>query len=255
MPSAQRVDPPYVQIADHYRRQILDGALSEGDRLPAFAAIGKEWNVAVSTAARGVGQLAIEGYVRVLARGTFVEPLRHGADTPRDRIARVRNAREMPTADLEIVRFAEQIRVPPYVADLLDLDPVGDVIRREWVTCAGRRPLAEPVALHVAWYPPRLAPLVPELLETKPIAGGAIRLIEKAAGQTVSHGEDHLHGRAADAREASALGMPVGGAILAGAYLWTTSDGVVLEYGEFCLPERRTLRYDYDVTAASAEPS
>jgi GntR family transcriptional regulator len=246
MPSAQRVDPPYAQIANHYRRQILDGALSEGDRLPAFAEIGKEWGVSVSTVARGIGQLAIEGYVRVLARGTFVEPLRHGSDTPRDRIARVRSARAMPTGDMEVVRFAEQIRAPAYVADLMDLDPSGQVIRREWVTCAGRLPLAEPVALHVAWYPPQLAELVPELLATKPIPGGAIKLIEGASGQTVTHGEDHFHGRASDAREASALGIPIGAAILAGAYLWTTDDGTVLEYGEFCLPERRTLRYDYN---------
>ena len=152
----------------------------------------------------------------------------------------------MPTGDMEVVRFAEQIRAPAYVADLMDLDPSGQVIRREWVTCAGRLPLAEPVALHVAWYPPQLAELVPELLATKPIPGGAIKLIEGASGQTVTHGEDHFHGRASDAREASALGIPIGAAILAGAYLWTTDDGTVLEYGEFCLPERRTLRYDYN---------
>src|ERR1039457_1066756 len=121
MPSAQRVDPPYAQIANHYRRQILDGTRSEGDRLPAFAEIGKEWGVSVSTVARGIGQLAIEGYVRVLARGTFVSGVRHGFDTPRDRIARVRSARAMPTGDMEVVRFAEQIRAPAYVADLMDL--------------------------------------------------------------------------------------------------------------------------------------
>ena len=34
MPKAKRVDPPYVQVMDHYRRMILDGALSEGERLP-----------------------------------------------------------------------------------------------------------------------------------------------------------------------------------------------------------------------------
>lgn len=249
MPEAQRVDPPYVQVANHYRRMILDGELAEGDQLPPFAEVGRQWRVATSTAARGIGQLAIEGYVRVLARGTFVEPLRHGADTPRDQIARIRRARPAPaSSDLDIVRFAELIRVPVYVADLLDIDPGGDVVRREWVVCAGRRPRAEPVALHVAWYAPELAASVPELLVTKPIAGGAIAMIEKATGRSVAHGEDHAHGRAADAREAAALGVPVGAPILAGAYLWNASDGTVLEYGEFCLPERRTIRYDYEVS-------
>jgi GntR family transcriptional regulator len=248
MPTAKRIDPPYAQIANHYRDQILKGALKADDRLPTFADIAQDWQVSVSTVARGIGQLSIEGYVRVLARGAFVEPLRNGSVTPRDQIARVRSAGSQQDRNgLEIVRAAELIRVPPYVADLLDIEPVGQVIRREWVTLAGRAPRAEPVGLHVSWLRPELAEQAPELLATKSIPGGPIAAVERATGLAVSRGEDHFHGRASDMREATALGIPVGTAILAGAYIWTTADGQVLEYGEFCLPPRRTLRYDYEV--------
>jgi GntR family transcriptional regulator len=69
----------------------------------------------------------------------------------------------------------------------------------------------------------------------------------------VVHGEDHVHGRASDQREASALGLPVGSPILAGAYIWTDAEGTVLEYGEFCFPPRRAIRYDYDVQPGAPE--
>lgn len=248
----QRAEPPYVQIANHYRRLILDGEVTEGDQLPTSAEIGQEWQVAPSTAARGIGQLAVEGYVRVLARGTFVEPLRSGADTPFGRITRVRQTGHLAaTGEMEIVRVAELIRIPLYVAELLDLDPKDNVLRRESVTVAGRKPRAEPVALSVQWYRPEFAKLAPELLETKPVRGGAIAAIEKATGKRVVHGEDHFHGRSADEREAHALGVKIGAPILAAAYLWRDAEGAVLEYGEFVLPERRTLRYDYDLNAVT----
>jgi GntR family transcriptional regulator len=246
MPEVRRAEPPYVQIASHYRDLILRGELAEGDQLPAVADIGKEWGVSPSTAARSIGQLSVERYVRVLARGTFVEPLQHGSGTPQDRITRTRSG-QLAAPEMVIVRAAELIRIPVYVAELMNLDAAGQVIRREWVACAGRRPQAEPVGLYVTWHAPDLAESVPELLMSRPIPDGAAALIERATGRTVEHGEDHFHGRASDQREASALGVPVGSPILAGAYLWTAGDGLVIEYGEFCLPERRTVRYDYSL--------
>jgi GntR family transcriptional regulator len=248
MPKAQRTDPPYVQVMNYFRERILDGTLSEGDRLPPVTEIAPEWGIAHATAARAISQLQIEGFVRTSPRGTFVEPLRAGSTTPRDRMTRVRRTgTTASTAEHEIVRVAELIRAPVYVADLLDIDPAGQVVRRETVTVAGRRPRAEPVALTVQWYPPHLAGLIPDLLETRPMPG-LIGRIEEATGSTLVHGEDHFHGRASDAREASALALPTGTPILAAAYLWRCQDGNVLEYGEFCLPPRRTLRYDYEIT-------
>jgi len=250
MPKIQRTEPPYVQIANHYRKLILDGELKEGDQLPTMSDIANEWGVAPSTAARGIGQLAIERYVQILARGTFVEPLRYTSDTPLARITRVhQSGRLAATDEWEIVRSAELTRVPIYVTELLDLDPSARVVRRESVIAAGRKPKASPVALTFQWYPPHFAELVPQLLESYPIRGGAITAIEKATGLTVAHGEDHFHGRNTDEHESLALGVPNGSPILAAAYIWRAENGAVLEYGEFCLPERRTVRYDYDVAS------
>jgi GntR family transcriptional regulator len=253
MPKAKRVDPPYVQVMDHYRRLILDGTLSEGDRLPPVAEIGREWGVSTATAGRAIGQLQIEGFVRTGPQGTFVDTLKPVGDSPRDRMARVRRTGVASSAaEMEIVRYAERIRVPVYVAELMNLDASGDVIRRESVIAAGRRPRAEPVAFSVAWFAPDLADAMPELLTTRPIPGLIARL-EAATGRVIVHGEDHLQGRASDEREATALGLPPGSPILAGAYIWADTDGAVLEYGEFCFPPRRTLRYDYDIEPGAPE--
>lgn len=253
MPKAQRVDPPYVQVMDHYRQLILDGTLTEGDRLPPVAEIGREWGISTATAGRAISQLQIEGFVRTNPQGTFVETLKPVGDSPRDRMARVRRTGVAASAaEWEIVRVAERIRVPVYVAELMNLDPAGDVVRREWVTAAGRRPRAEPVALSVAWFAPELAAAVPELLDTRPIPG-LIARIEAATGRVIAHGEDHLHARASDTREATALGIPTGTPILAGAYIWAAADGTILEYGEFCFPPRRTIRYDYDIEPGPPE--
>lgn len=248
MPTIERTEPPYVQIANHYRQMILDGELTEGDQLPTMSEIGKEWGVAPSTAARGISQLAIEKYVQILARGTFVEPPQHTADTPLLRLHRLRDSGSLTaTGEMEHVRNAELIRVPVYVTEILDLSPKDQVVRRESVTIAGRKPKASPMALTVQWYPPRFADLVPELLETRSIQGGAISAIERALNTKVAHGEDHFHGRSADQREALALGVPLGSPILAAAYIWRNHEGEVLEYGEVCLIEKRTVRYDYEI--------
>lgn len=255
MPRAQRVDPPYVQVANHFRRMILDGKLTEGDRLPPVEEIGQEWGISRATAARSIGQLQVEGYVRTSPQGTFVETLKPVSDTPRDRMTRVRKTGEpRAEAEMEIIRAAELIRVPVYVAELMDLDPAGEVVRREWVTVAGRKPQAEPVMLSVSWTDPALVDAVPELLSTKSSDGGSmVGKVEAATNRRVSHGEDHMHGRAADQREATALGLSVGTPILAGAYLWVDDNGGVLEYGEFCLPPRRTTRYEYEVEASDSD--
>lgn len=247
MPQIKPTDPPYVQVMAYYRARILDGTLTEGERLPPISEIAEDWDVSYSTAGRAINQLLIEGYVRTSPRGSFVEPLSAGAATPRDRMTRIRRTGSASSAaELEIVRFAELIRVPVYVAELMDLDAAGQVVRRESVTIAGRRPRAEPVALTVTWHPPEYATLIPGLLDTRPIHDLTAR-IEQATGKTFAHGEDHFHGRPADGREASALGLAAGAAILAAAYVWHDPEGTVLEYGEFCLPTRRTLRYDYDI--------
>lgn len=73
--------------------------------------------------------------------------------------------------------------------------------------------------------------------------------IQQATGRRIQAGRDDLHGRDADAREANFLGLRIGSPILAGAHrLW--DDEGVIEYGEWCLPYRLVVGYEYSFEAA-----
>lgn len=246
-PTIERSPAPYMQVTDHYRHQIQDGTLAEGDRLPPVSAIARAWGIAHATAAKAIQQLQVESLVVTSPRGTFVAAQAARASSPYDRIMRVRRTGRAGAADEHhrVIR-AEIIAPPAYIADLLDLTPGDQVAHREWVTTEG----ATLRALSVTWYPAALADDVPALLDTAPTSVDVLTTrVEEATGQAV-RGRDFYHARGADRREADALGLPVGSAVLAGTWLqWSAADQII-EYGETCLPPRSTVSYPYDITAA-----
>jgi GntR family transcriptional regulator len=232
-----------MQITDHYRRQIQDGDLAEGARLPSVAAIADEWNVAHATAAKSISQLQVEGLIITSPRGSFVAGTGAKATSPQDRIARARRTGSTSSAgETHHINAAEIVTPPAYVAELFALEPGDPVVRREWVTVDGKAL----TTLTVTWYPAELAGRVPDLMSTASSSVGVmLGQLENAAGP-VTRAQDFMHARGADAREAHALGLPIGAPILAGTWLAWAGDRLV-EYGEYCLPPRHTLTYSYDV--------
>lgn len=74
MPSIQREEPPYLQVARHIREQILSGELTEGDPVPSARQITRDWNVAMATAMKALATLRTEGLVRAVpGKGTIVD--------------------------------------------------------------------------------------------------------------------------------------------------------------------------------------
>jgi GntR family transcriptional regulator len=241
MPRADRPLPVYVQIMNHYRAAILDGLFVPGQQLPPIPRIADEWNVHPATAAKAIRQLAAEGPIWTSTQGSFVADKDVIARTPRDRITATAPRRSTTNGEHIIVTAAEIVTAPNYVALLLDI-PIGtEIVRREEITL--RR--SQPSALSVDWIPPiGSAMLAAEATSPLPIDGGTIGLIERATGRTVTLGRDHLRGRAADAREAAALRLPIGSPILAGTNVWSDDDGVLL-YGEWVLPPDQVISYEY----------
>ncbi|MGP3636214.1 GntR family transcriptional regulator [Streptomyces sp. 24-1644] len=63
----------YVQVADRVEREIRDGRLPHGARLPNERAMGAQYGVAPGTARRAVAELRERGLVVTLPnKGTFV---------------------------------------------------------------------------------------------------------------------------------------------------------------------------------------
>lgn len=247
MPRADRPAPPYAQIANYYRAEILEGKRQPNTRLPAIAEIAREWDVSASTAAKAVGLLQVEGLIYTSSQGSFVaDP--HGtrtSRTPRDRVTTTPVQRVGTNGETVTVNAAESVPAPAYVAEILGVEPGAEVIRREEVIYHG----SHAHALTVDWIPATNVMEVAGLLDPAPIPGGAITLIETVTARHVTYGRDYIRGRAADAREAGALRLPVGAPILAGTHVWSDDEGVIL-YGEWCMPPDQVISYDYEVPGA-----
>lgn len=250
-PRVERPIPAYMQITNHFRREILDGTLIEGARILPIAEIAREFEVAAATAAKAITQLQAEGLVYTSPQGTFVAAAEKSANAPHDRLRRVRRiGRTDGTAETARVTAAALVPAPRYVAELLGVDNGTDVVRREWVTTSHRKPSM----LSVAWLPPEFARTLPDLLSTEPSTAGTLTsALERVTGRSLTNARDYYEAREADAREAGHLGLRIGSAVLAGTYLWGDDAGVI-EYGEFVLPPNRVVSYEYEVSD-DADPS
>ncbi|WP_404871076.1 GntR family transcriptional regulator (plasmid) [Kitasatospora griseola] len=252
-PRIERPVPAFMQVTDHFRRQIQDGTLPEGAQLPTVATIEREWGVARATAAKAIGQLQVEGLIYTSPRGSFVAGQGAKATSPRDRLDRYRRTGTLDGVnEHHRVTAAEVVTAPTYVAELFGIDHGATVIRREFITIEDKSLRA----LTVTWHNGDLAEQVPDLLarESSKI-GPRLAQVEQAVGP-VTHGRDFMHARGADAREGSALGIPVGAATQALTWLWNTEvngETRLVEYGESCLPARHTLSYDYTSSAEATE--
>lgn len=242
MPKIQRAQPPFAQIADHYRSQIQTGKLAPGDRLPSVTEIAEEWGVSRATASNAIARLKTEEMVDTSPQGTFVSSEDVSVPTPGNRIQAPLPDRVGPGEAIEVTA-AEIVKAPDYVAALLGLDRGTEIIRREEITSLRGKPRM----LEVSWAPAS-STLVPlGALEKKPLPGGVSHFLQTVTHREVSHAQDHLEARSADTREAAALHVLVGAPILAGASVWSDSEGVIV-YVEWCIPERHEVAYTYDVT-------
>lgn len=238
---------PYMQVAERIRRRILDGVLQEGEKLPAQRELAKAEGVSIATLGKALDQLQVEGYITTSRKGTFVANAPEVAPSSYDRITRVlRTGSVLAEGESMIVTAAELVRPPQYVAELFDLDEGDQVVRRQWHTGKGQ----QRTGLYVTWYPAHFAASVPELLSTsRQSSPGILLKIQQATGRRIVSGRDDIHSRDADEREANFLGLRIGSPILAGAHRLWDGEGVI-EYGEWCLPYRLAVGYEYSFEAA-----
>lgn len=232
------------QIAEQYRQKIRDGELTSGDRVPSSRDLATEHGVSEPTARAVLSALRVGGYTITTQRGSYVAARPSGTDSPQDRLRRaVRMGTTAAETEQQYVTSANLIEAPSYIAEIYDLEPGDQVVRREYLIKVGEAV----TALHVDWYPATLAAQVSALLSTAARTGGELMsAIEQTTGRTVTHGRDAVRSRSADAREAEHLRVPVGTPILAGAHAWSDDEGLIV-YGEWCLPPDTEVGFSYDV--------
>lgn len=232
------------EIIDHYRIQIRTGVLRPGERLPSSRALASEHSISEPTARKVLSALRVGGYTQTTQRGSYVAQRPPGIDSSQDRLRRaVRTGTTAADAEKQEAITADLRIAPTYIAEIYDIEPGDQVVRREYVI----RSAEIVTALHVDWYPAPFAVQVPALLSTAERTGGELlTAIEQATGRAVTHGRDAVRGRAADEREANALKLLTGAAILAGAHAWSDDTGLLV-YGEWCIPTNIEVGYNYDI--------
>ncbi|MFF6988382.1 GntR family transcriptional regulator [Streptomyces sp. NPDC010273] len=232
----------YTDIAGYYREQILTGELKPGTKLPSNKEMAASWKVAVATIQKALNQLAVEELIRTSPRGTFVSDDPVAGVAAKDRLMRSRQVRSvLMEGETSIVTAAELVVPPLYVAEIFDLDHGDQVVRREFTTGRGQTRMS----FQVRWYPAHFAAHVPDLLSTNRNKNDDLTTkVLEVTERTITFARDDMHARTADAREASHLALPIGSPILAGAHRWGDEEGVI-EYGEWCLPPRMTIGYEY----------
>lgn len=235
-PKLDRPDPPYLQLVSYYREQIKSGALKDGQRLPAVREVAEEWDLAFTTAAKALRQLAAEGLVTTSNKGTFVFWGESNTYTPRERLAAMRRSgRIYPASERAAIISAAVVDAPADIAEKMLIEPGVPVIRRERVTLHGDTP----VTYSVSWMPGELAEQVPALVATDRIPGGTVGAVEAATGRRVSRDTYRECARRATAKEASHLGVSEGDPVLCGENVWYDRNGAVLEFGGYIIPQGR----------------
>ncbi|MEW1701031.1 GntR family transcriptional regulator [Streptomyces sp. NPDC091278] len=233
----------YLDIADHYRRQIADRQIPDGERLPSVRQIADEWNVATKTAQRALKSLAMEGYasaVRGLGYAATFRP--HDVATLRVRVDGSRQRGETYAADdTQRILSAELTPTGGAVADVLGVTPgTPAILRTGSVTRAGRV-----IRMSHSWFPAELGNPVPELLETVSTPPGNVARIEAATGRKTELTADHFTVDLTALQHASEFGVPQGTPILVRTTVRHDGQGVI-EYGTTWFPRGVVLAVEYN---------
>jgi DNA-binding GntR family transcriptional regulator len=232
-------DAPYVQIIEHYRREIGAGRLKDGDMLPSAREIAAQFGVSIATAAKVASGLQTLGLVTPRpGAGTMVTAPRPPADRVRGGPVLITLATRTPLHPGDRARVLEAglVEAPQSVAAQLGIEPTAQVVRRRQITTRD----GAAAALLTSWFPGTLAESVPDLL-TK------TRLTEEIEGYRPAWGEDWVQARPPTSAEAREFGIKRGSPVTVVHSRRFDADDNVLEYAELTAraDTRVTYRYGY----------
>jgi DNA-binding GntR family transcriptional regulator len=225
-----RREPPYVQMIEHFRREILSGRLKEGDRLPTARELQREYGVSLTTAAKVAGGLQALGLVTSRVGVGSVVTVRQSGEEGHAPAVRL-DGLGWPSGTDRIIE-AGLGAAPQHVAAAIGVRGRARVIRRRRVTIAAK----SPVAASISWFPASLKDDAPRLLESTELAEGTIGYLEQATGRKVVRREDQLSAALAGGEVAADLDVEAGSPVLTARTRLFDDSGTVLEYREVTLP-------------------
>ncbi|ADJ43986.1 GntR family transcriptional regulator [Amycolatopsis mediterranei S699] len=243
MPTLDRPEPPYLQIAGRIRDDILSGRLQEGDAVPSAREIARTWAVAMATATKVLATLRSQGLVRpVRGVGTVVD--RGGLHrTARDRTAASgRTGRIYPPGHYAVIRAAGLEPAPERAAAALGLEEGAPAIRRRRTTYG---PDSRPLSTSTSWFDGTLSAKAPALLVAERIVEGTAAHAAARLGTKIATTQERHAAGPAGEEEAAELGLAAGSPVLLGRSTFVAADGTVVEYGESAALPDHWVFYEY----------
>jgi len=236
-------DAPYVQIIEHYRREIAAGRLADGDMLPAGREIAAQFGVSIATAAKvATGLQALGLVVARPGAGTVVIAPRPPADRASGGPLLIALTAPGPAAAGAAARVVEAglVSVPQGVAVQLGIASPAEVVRRRQVTVRD----GATVAVLTSWFPARLADAIPGLLAAEPLAA--------ADGYQPAWGEDWVAARPPTSAEAREFGIKRGVPVVVVTSRRMDAADTVIEYAELIARADTRVSYRYEFLAGKA---
>jgi len=233
-------DAPYVQIVEHYRREIREGRLRDGDMLPSGREIAQEFGVSLATAAKVATGLQALGLVAPRpGAGTVITAGPPPTDRARGGPVLITLATRTPArpGDKAKVLDASLTEAPQDVAAQLGVDTFTQVVRRQQATSRD----GNLVALLTSWFPASMAETAPDLLTR-------IRLTEEIEVYQPAGGEDWITARPPTSAEAREFGIKRGHPVAVVHARRFDASGAVIEYAELVARGDTRIVYRYDYT-------
>jgi len=247
--------PKYHRLADDLRRQIRNGSLPPGERLPSEATLSERHRLSLPTIRSALAVLRAEGLIESRQGiGTFVKENRRLQRRSRDRYRRARADRQLLTTHLRHeIQSAGREPVPDHIAQAMDIEPGSEVIvrrRRLFDRETGR-----PEELGASYLPVDVA--AGTFLEDQTVVPKALFLcVEELSARRYTHGRDQWVARLPSGEEAAALELGTGAPVLHVIHTAYDEDDAVLEVSESVWPADRVLVIDeYPIEPHADEPA
>ncbi|MBC7299540.1 GntR family transcriptional regulator [Nocardia salmonicida] len=212
MSKIKQQPPPYQQIANDLRDQIVRGDLRPGDKIPSERELAKHWGVSRPTASSAVTVLRRQQLVESrVGSGTVVRDV-SAAPRARERYDRAAALGTM-YSDAETVEFpfVGVVEAPEDVALALGVEPGSAVVRRCRVITNEHR---GPIEFSTSWFPADLAEKAPSLLVAERLRGGTLRYLAETLDLRASFARDQVSARLATETECADLELDAGSAVL-----------------------------------------
>ncbi|GAA0346923.1 GntR family transcriptional regulator [Actinoallomurus spadix] len=204
----------YLRVADDLRRQIIDGELVAGSRLPSRAQLAEQFHVSENVVRRAIDVLMAEGLIetRTGARPT----VRQRPQLRRLTRSWYREQREGSPfrADIQAQGHeadwtceSKTTTAPPTIAERLRIAADAPVMRTDYVFTSD----GEPVMMSTSYEPLELTRGTPVMLpERGPYAGRGVRDRMSAIGQRIVTATEVVTARPVTQNESAAMNVSAG---------------------------------------------